>query len=199
MDGTRITTHDNIKRALQFCMEYAGWITQLEPKNYFAESGKRPDIRANRPGNIAEATMLFDVMITCPLPTEGTVAGNLSFNEAITPQRAAQKAWTSKMSKYANETTNVQAEFHPFIMETTGLIHLHGLQLLTELAETASQIRGIKVHIIKNYFIKVLSCALQKSIADAIILRNAACSSALGMQAHNELLEDIFDDSYNTF
>ena len=191
VDGLRIETHDNVKRALQYCMDHAGWITQLEPKNYYSESNKRADIKAHRPGDIGVATMLFDVMITCPVPAETSMNAVPSLSQANTHHRAANRAYQMKVDKYANETTNVDCEFFPFIMETTGSIHPTSLKLITDLADTGSQLRGIKSDILKVFYLKILSSTLQRSIATSIIQRNASCSSSFVDLCHSELLHDI--------
>ena len=100
-----------------------------------------------------------------------------------TKLRAAKSRYSQKITKYAPfMQTRPDAEFLPFVFETSGAMHADATQLLSKYANHAADIKKIPQAIIYDYFLKIVSVAFQRNLADSICSRLHNLSSKTPME-----------------
>jgi hypothetical protein len=97
----RFITHDEMVLLFKEFLNYSGLKTIHEEVGCFhacdLEDDRRPDLSViSFPGVIGK--MIVDFSLTCPTPVNSTVV--LSLNQALTPDRANDRTYQSKITKY---------------------------------------------------------------------------------------------------
>jgi hypothetical protein len=186
--------HNHVQHSLEALVRYSGYRCLHEEYGLFQAAiyprKNRPDISILNPGFIAQeleappgtTKLLIDVSVTKTL----TVAINNDTQPAIKDARntglATISVFKRKWNQYTAAFNNLKKDNNnntpklgiiPFIMLTTGYIHKKSLSLLKLLAHKASAIHGIAYSVMYHRFKKIISCALQRGIGEAISARVA--------------------------
>jgi hypothetical protein len=151
-----------------------------EPGNLFidADNNTRPDLKVAFPKNMVTTTYALDLTIVSPF--EGTGKGEL---KVTNPQRPDDcdarsiKAAADKTRKYKVPCQQRNMVFVPFVMYTTGKLHVEGYKFLEKLAAYAEERRKVPKDILMRYYLKVLSVCLVKRIGYTITSRATASFS----------------------
>ena len=202
-DGTLHKTHDAIKIVIKDICNFAGLVTRLEEPRCFQESNpecnRRPDISvANYPFKdpvLQGRKLIVDVAATHPVPIQSNKI--LSRNEALQPCRAANKYFQIKNYNYLTLSHANNLEFLPLIFENTGRMHPKTESFLDEVISFMLQnidARGRSA--LQFYWYAKLSCALQKSIATAILSKSRIINGNL-TRVNNTRDIDYFIADYN--
>lgn len=203
-DGFRIGAHNAIAREYNNCLRYSGFWTVLEEKhafnNYHQEipNNRRPDITIRNPYRTAKLKQYLDVTITSPFTgvqtgkMEPPKINALPNRELIKkPLRAAEIAFNSKQNKYAPLMLNIpEAEFLPIVFETSGRMHSGAIKLLREAAAKAEEVKKISKNTIYNFFIKRISIAYQRVLADSLNNKVFLLNSHSNITANNISFSD---------
>ena len=159
----RISTHDSLKEEVDYFLRFNGLRTRMEETQVFQmgpETNKRPDISILE-GTLFQKKTILDVSITCPV------------REAIPGIRpkgaAADLMYSTKVRKYSGLAQANRLDFKPIIFESTGHVHEEAVRFFLKVAEHAEQYRKIAQNTLFNYFMALLSCNLQKSLASALL------------------------------
>jgi hypothetical protein len=182
--------HNAVQQSLLSIIRYSGYRCLNEEYGLFHSSinpaNNRPDISILNPGTLATdlesergtTKLLIDVSITkaITVPITGEVQPSLrdARNTGLATINVFKKKWNQYaaiFNKLKESDTTQKLGIIPFIMLTTGLIHNKSLLLLKSLAETASITHDIPKSVMFHRFKKIVSCALQRGIADAISVR----------------------------
>ena len=122
--------------------------------------------------------MILDISVTHPVPINSN--RTLSRNEALHPCRAANQCYNRKEAKYREISTAKNLEFLPIIFETTGKMHLKTEsfieRLLTQMLNTSDPRTRLVLHF---YWYVKISCIIQKSIAEALLLKSRVVDGSL--------------------
>ena len=183
-DGTLHKNHDAIKYVIKDLCNYSGFVTRLEEIRCFQdavpESNLRPDISIyNFPVQPnSRKKMIIDISVTHPVPIISN--RTLSRNEALQPCRAANQCYNRKEAKYREISTANNLEFLPIIFETTGKTHPKTEsffeRLLTQMLNTSDPRTRSVLHF---YWYARISCSIQKSIAEALVLKSRLINGGL--------------------
>jgi hypothetical protein len=185
----RITLHNAIVHSINNCLKYCGCWTQLEERAFPGHDAK-PDISIRHPIHSNKNDLFLDVSIATPYigiqrgRTEPPLLNRQPDMAAVkTKLRAAKSRYSQKITKYAPfMQTRPDAEFLPFVFETSGAIHADATQLLSKYANHAADIKKIPQAIIYDYFLKIVSVAFQRNLADSICSRLHNLSSKTPME-----------------
>ena len=90
---------------------------------------------------------------------------------AGTPEVQADYAYADKNRKYKNVSHQNGLSFSPLIFESTGRMHKSTVAILRSFAKLAEEPLRIPKAVLYSYFIRRISCCLQRSIARAILTR----------------------------
>jgi hypothetical protein len=124
------------------------------------DSNKRPDISILE-GTLFKRKTILDVSITCPVREA---------HPGIRPKGAAAAVvYAQKVRKYGDLAEANRLDFNPIIFESTGHVHAEAVRFFLKVAAHAEQYRKIAQNSVFNYFMTLLSCNLQKSLASALL------------------------------
>jgi hypothetical protein len=130
---------------------------------------RRPDISILNPPVEGVSRILIDMSITAPITgTENPLQPQPNHHILRPPGHQAQLRYTQKLAKYEDDCNRLNYKFIPFILETTGHVHTVADAFLHQLAKHANELRKIPEHILYHYFLKRLSCALQRANGNMI-------------------------------
>lgn len=141
---------------------------------------KRPDLSVLNYPNCTRPKLILDISVAHPVEILG--ATTLSRNQAIIPNHAANKRFSEKNHKYLQIANQNNFEFLPFIVETTGRMHLMAVKFFDEtiqyMADTQSHSDVMKAAS-SLYWSTRISCCIQKSIARSILSRSRSIDGNL--------------------
>jgi len=191
-DGTLHKAHDTIKYIFKDMCNYAGLMTRLEEQRCFqtafADNNQRPDLSIfNFPKS--KKKVIIDIALAHPVPILGNKV--LSRNQAEQPYRAANAKFAAKERKYFNVADANNLEFLPIIFETTGKMHPKTTTFFDTV--TSHMARGdasIKAKSVLFWSARI-SCAIQKSIANAILSRSQIINGNLTREMNYQFALDF--------
>ena len=180
----RIDTHNYVVHEMNNILRYCGLWTKVEEKNIFAsyaDSNLRPDIVVYNAPSTLKSTLLLDVSITTPcLGSKG---------------HAAKSVHQGKVKKYNAKALESGYNFTPIILQSSGLITDDSLAYIKSLASLASRIRKISKVVLYTYFLKRISLALQRGIAESINKRYLLINAHYPIEDDPSFQENLIYDS----
>ena len=141
----------------------------------FPDCNKRPDV------TFVSKNLITDISVKQPYSTRC----GLSLQQALTVERAANEGFKGKNRKYGAIAEDNNLNFLPLIFETTGRIQKDALLEMDTWFKHGSDVRKIDKGVLSTYWLRSISCKLQKIAAQAIIQRSFKMASDL-----NPFLED---------
>lgn len=179
--SNRIGFHNTVVQAFNSCLKYCGFWTKVEDCPFQGDTynKSRPDISVKNPIHSGKNELFLDISIATPYaniqkgtklhPPKNTSTHHVDLPLCKLALRAAQNRFRDKMSKYANAMqTRPDAEFLPIVFETSGAMHPAATSLLKTYAKHAAGIQKIPHDILYNYFLKLISVAFNRSLADSL-------------------------------
>ena len=165
----------------------------LEKKKECDPNGKnlRPDISIYNAeevdsGDDRNRTLVMDVQVTDPIPgSQGGILKDPPARTAGTPEVQADYAYADKNRKYKNVSHQNGLSFSPLIFESTGRMHKSTVAILRSFAKLAEEPLRIPKAVLYGYFIRRISCCLQRSIARAILTRVSAIKRRVSKATRN--------------
>ena len=194
-DGFVIKTHNNLSSCLVGIIKAAGKRTKLEEHAAFVEADpeslKRPDITVEEVsfpmvGQQQQNTILMDVNVTQPTKKDS----KLSLAQATKINRALDISISIKNKKYVELSTLCGLNFLPAVFESTGRMSPDLLRFLSFLSEAAEPEWKINKGIILQYWLKLISCNLQRSLSDSLLRRTAIIKGTFGSHSMSNYLQD---------
>ena len=173
MEGLRSDTHNAIAHTLANIMRGAGCLVRTEQR-VCPDNGRKSDCSTNQ-NPLSPLPLHVDVKVTGVHPETGA----LSDANALKQGRAAEAGYKEKIQDYGNlpETNNIQ--LLPFSVENHGFIHQQSLKLVEVLAAKAELTWRLPSKVIFEYWLKLLSIALQRGIGIAIVSRARTITSGI--------------------
>ena len=168
----RFITHDEMVLLFKEFLNYSGLKTIHEEVGCFhacdLEDDRRPDLSViSFPGVIGK--MIVDFSLTCPTPVNSTVV--LSLNQALTPDRANDRTYQSKITKYQKVAEQNGLVFLPLIMESTGRPHKETISFFRKIVQFFADKDNYIINRVSHFWMGIISCRLQNLIASAILNR----------------------------
>ena len=108
---------------------------------------------------------------------------------------AASSVFQGKMKKYNGKALESGFNFQPIILQSSGLISVESLSYIKSLASLASRIRKISKVVLFSYFLKRISLALQRGIADSINKRYLLINAHYPIEDDPSFQENLIYDS----
>lgn len=199
--GTRHRIHDDVKHQTKALARWVGHEVRVEEYNVFAalvnenKRNERPDLSINNYGPNGEK-LLMDICIP----------STMRFNEEGTPYTnnpvgyAANSAYARKINDYGESCRELNYLFEPIVIESCGYVHPKSEAAIRKLVKAHEGDLDCKKNQVFAYTMKVISVALQRSIANCmhkkydIILRKTYNGEAdrVHDQAINQEQERIF-------
>ena len=163
--GKRTETHDSIRDTLHQIIGSAGHAARTEQR-IANDSGDKSDITV--PINPFGGERLeIDVLVTGVTPE----SGRLSTAKALQRGRAADAGYQSKVLTYGGSPAAYKFQLLPYVVEDRGYTHPESLKLLEVLAHRTEIAWRLRAKIIYDFWLKLLSVTLQRSIAHSILFR----------------------------
>ena len=103
-------------------------------------------------------------------------------NPGLSTISVYQRKWNQYSAMFAELKKNDNFQklgLIPFVAQTTGFIHNRSKLLLKHLADHASHVHDIPKSVIYHRFQKIVSCALQRGLGDAVSVRYSAMNNTL--------------------
>jgi hypothetical protein len=168
----RFITHDEMVLLFKEFLNYSGLKTIYEEVGCFhacdLDDNRRPDLSViNFPGIIGK--LILDFSLTCPTPVNSTVV--LSLNQALTPDRANDKIYQAKITKYQKTAEQNGLVFLPLIMESTGRPHKETINFFRKIVQFFANNDRYIVNRVMHFWTGIISCRLQNLLASAILNR----------------------------
>jgi hypothetical protein len=153
-------------------LNYSGLKTIYEEVGCFhacdLNDDRRPDLSViNFPGVIGK--LILDFSLTCPTPVNSTVV--LSINQASTSDRANDKIYQAKNTKYQKIAEQNGLVFLPLIMESTGRPHKETINFFRKIVQFFADKDRYIVNRVSHFWMGIISCRLQNLLASAILNR----------------------------
>ena len=169
-DNARGERHNLIANTVKTMCQYCKINTTREELHCFItanqpNSKKRPDLSIHEAVTTSAYNKeLVDVSVTTAVTGvfEGPVRP-VTDAQTTNVLQAVEKGANSKNNKYKATANQNNYEFIPFILDINGCLNKEGKKLIAKLAERGASIKGIPVKTIRDYFLKLLSAALQRS------------------------------------
>jgi hypothetical protein len=169
--GTRHAIHDHVKETILSIYKYCGLIVKREERGCFQtidpDNKQRPDISILNPPN-GENQQILDVAIVGPIPGSQKGVLNITAGQSQRTGIAAERREQQKITKYNQCAIENNLQFIPFVIESSGRLGQAALKHLTEVAKYGAEQRGTTSSKMLYYLRKMISCALNKSIANNI-------------------------------
>ena len=163
--GKRTETHDNVKVTLYQIIRSAGHNARME-QFLSNDTADKSDITV--PINPFGGERLeIDVLVTAVTPE----SGSLSSNKALQRGRAAEVGFRGKIAIYGGSPAAHNYQMLPYVVESHGLIHPTSLKLLEVLAHRTESVWRLRAKTIYDFWLKLLSVSLQRSVAQSILFR----------------------------
>ncbi len=169
---------------MRFYTSQSGHATKLEERGVFQgqnpDNNMRPDITILNPF-VHSQEHLIDVSICCPV--EGSQKGILKVHEKSLSQveervdKALENRFKAKEAKYAHLCKEMKIAFTPFIVASSGTFHDEAKAFLLTLCANLSKKENFPQAGFYSYFLKRLSCTLQRGIAKCILKRVEALNT----------------------
>ena len=132
LSAGRFPRHSALNDIIKRGLDAAGFPSQLEPVGLDRGDGKRPDGITLFPFQSGKS-LIWDATCTCTFSP-----GNI-VSSAINPGSAATLAENSKVSKY--DSLSDRFIFHPFAVETSGVIGPSSLNFIRDIGRLAARER----------------------------------------------------------
>ena len=116
---------------------------------------------------------------------QGGILKDPPASTAGTPEIQADHAYADKNRKYKNVSHQNGLSFSPLIFESTGRMHKSTVAILRSFAKLAEEPLRIPKAVLYGYFIRRISCCLQRSIARAILTRVSAIKGRVSKATRN--------------
>jgi hypothetical protein len=162
--------HDNVVHNFARHTHYAGGLATVEVSHLSDESKKRPDLQILVPGG----HYLSDVKVvhaTCP--SHVAKYGGTQFAAA----RAGQK---EKIKKYEDIAKHNQANFIPFVVETSGAFTEESEQLINHIISTCAEHQQLwEPREVRREFLGSIAIAVQKGNAMAMFEGHSRANRAI--------------------
>ena len=187
-----------MQRSLISIIRFSGFRCLLEEyglsHSSINPSKSRPDISILNPGTLATdlevergtKKILIGVSITknltVPISSEAQPSLTDARNPGLSTISVYQRKWNQYSAMFAELKKNDNFQklgIIPFIAQTTGFIHNRSKLLLKHLADHASHVNDIPKSVIYHRFQKIVSCALQRGLGDAVSVRYSAMNNTL--------------------
>lgn len=184
--------HDQIRRVLYHITRHASVNKSIQEPRYLLHDSKKnkkehqliPDLHVNFPIDTHNKTFAVDLSITCPF--DGSASGKISVpkpkkssnnnnqNDVVPtdlPDKNALLKRKAKNDKYQKACTNRGIIFVPFIIFSTGKIHMDGMRFLNQLAKHGQEARDIDQQVLVKYYVKLINFALIKEATHTIYVK----------------------------
>jgi hypothetical protein len=193
--GYRNATHTALEYTCKDLLNCAGIMTRREEVGCFRgsneDNNQRPDLSIyNMPQK--DKKVVADIMVTCPVPVRFTTA--LSVNQAKKAGRAAEQAHRYKNNKYTGIANDNDLEFQALIFESTGRLHPECENFLklaiAKMADGNNKLSSVFTH----FWMRRISCALQKCISSAILNRSNLINGNLVHETNYEFSSGFMID-----
>ena len=177
--SSRIQKHNLVLQTVANLCSSANIQISLEPKNLFPTNIKaiKPDLLLRSPNlspSGAEKDITLDVSITHP-----ATPSNISSQKSdLIEGSSADRTFSSKNSKFREIASKYDFNFIPIIFETYGYVHPTSLLFLNAIITKSASFHEVPRNIMKTYWIKRLSTALQIGQARHLISRTQTCIEA---------------------
>ena len=189
----RIQTHDEQCGMLAQCARHAGFKIRREEKGLFigedVDNRERPDITICNPPNIHDNKILLDVTVV------NTILYEKNGQKPSTRYREDQVVEVGAKTKLAETRKNYKYkagyQFIPIVFESSGFVSLKTLELLKMIAKQGENHTNIAQDILYNYYLKLVSIRLQKSLANAIIGKRRMCCAGV-VNAQSVTHHDVY-------
>ena len=151
----------------------------MEPKNLFPTNIKaiKPDLLLRSPKLFqsgGEKDITLDVSITHPATSTNMTSQKSDSIEGS----SADRTFSSKNLKFREIASQHDFNFMPIIFETYGHVHSTSLSFLNAIITKSASFHEVPRTIMKNYWIKRLSAALQIGQARLLISKTQSCIEA---------------------
>jgi hypothetical protein len=160
--------HEVIVIVLMSMLRYCGFYVKKEEVGCFKKAlphdNRRPDL------SLVSSRMILDVRVAQIYSP--TAKHQLTLSQALKPERAAVAAYKEKVRKYGSIAQANHLTFAPMVFESSGRIEKCAMQLLEQWCESGASFHKISKVTITRYWLRAISCALQKSMASAILRRS---------------------------
>jgi hypothetical protein len=160
--------HEVIVIVLMSMLRYCGFYVKKEEFGCFKKAlphdNRRPDL------SLVSSNMILDVRVAQIYSPNAK--HQLTLSQASKPERAAVAAYKEKVRKYGSIARANNLTFAPMVFESSGRIEKNALRLLEQWCESGANFHKISKVTITRYWLRAISCALQKSMASAILRRS---------------------------
>jgi hypothetical protein len=170
-NGIDIKTHDGLIREVKGLVRFAGKAPSTTFPSPFLEkmSNESEAIRAIK-GDIMILTagkraLMLDGRITSPVTAE------VKRGKQVEPLAAARAGEKLKDNKFMDKCQSIQIGFMPLLVETYGAWGQRFQQFFNNMISAAAEFNKIDTSYVKNYWMKRISMAIQKGIANAVNTR----------------------------
>jgi hypothetical protein len=187
-NGLNLRTHDQLVQEMAALSKFAGKaISTTFPPPFLnlmsndSESGKaiKGDIMMYSAG---KAQVMLDAMITSPITLE------VKRGKKVEPLAAARAGEKLKENKYRDQCDLIQIRFVPLVVEIYGAWGQKFQEFFNNMISAAAEYNTIDNSYVKNYWMKRISMAIQKGLANAVNTR------IYSLRAGGEALRDDSND-----
>jgi len=177
--SSRIQKHNLVLQTVANLCSSANIQIILEPKNLFPTNIKaiKPDLLLRSPNLFqsgGEKDITLDVSITHPATSTNMTSQKSDSIEGS----SADRTFSSKNLKFREIASQHDFNFMPIIFETYGHVHSTSLSFLNAIITKSASFHEVPRTIMKNYWIKRLSAALQIGQARLLISKTQSCIEA---------------------
>ena len=170
--------HEVIVIVLMSMLRYCGFYVKKEEfgcfKTALPHDNRRPDL------SLVSKKMILDVRVAQIYSP--TAKHQLTLSQASKVERAAQAAHKEKVRKYGDIASANGLQFEPMVFESSGRIAQNALEHIKAWCKDGAEFHKISKVTVTRYWLRALSCALQKSMATAVLRRSHSLIAQLSHQ-----------------